>query len=108
MRINISKDYTDTPGGRYICEGEFSGEDFRNTLLEPKFLESKNNNEKLTIDFDDTYGYSDSFLEEAFGGLARKYTTNVVNNILQFISNDEPSLIKKVEDYIRNCNMKRN
>ena len=27
MTINIAKDYSKTPGGRFIKEGEYSGED---------------------------------------------------------------------------------
>ncbi len=36
MILKISEDYSETPGGRYIKEGKFSGEDFRNTHLIPK------------------------------------------------------------------------
>lgn len=33
MNINICKDYTDTPGGRYISQGEFSGEGFQKQIV---------------------------------------------------------------------------
>ena len=99
--INISKDFSETPGARYIKEGNYSGEEFRNTLLEPKFKEALQNNEKLTINLVGGYGYPTSFLEEAFGGLARIYSPEKVLPVLEFISYDEPSLIKEIEEYIK-------
>jgi hypothetical protein len=101
MTIKISKDYSETPGARYISEGPYSGEEFRETLLKPKFIKAKDAGEKLTIDFDGGYGYPTSFLEEAFGGLAREYGTREVENILCFVSFDEPALIDEVLSYIR-------
>lgn len=40
MYINISKDFSTTPGARYSKNGNFSAEDFRNKLLKPSFLEA--------------------------------------------------------------------
>ena len=104
MEINICKEFTDTPNGRYKSEGHFSGEEFRENLLEPRYLEAKEKREKLTINMDGGYGYPTSFLEEAFGGLARKYDLNEVLQMLIFISDDEPSLIEEIESYIKNAN----
>ena len=101
MNINICNDYTDTPGARYRYEGDYSGEDFREVLLEPKYLESKANHEKLLIELDGGFGYPTSFLEEAFGGLSRKYEIQDVLNVLDFVSEDEPTLIEEIRDYIR-------
>lgn len=103
MKIVICQDFSETPNARYRSEGEHSGEEFRETLLEPKYLEAKENNEKLVIDFDGSYGYPTSFLEEAFGGLARRYDYKDILNRLDFISNDEPSLVDEVTDYIANA-----
>ena len=104
IRIDIAKDYSDTPGPRYKKDGEFSGEEFREILLEPKFLEAKNNNEKLIINLDGGYGYPSSFLEEAFGGLARKYTSKAVLEILDFISLEEPLLVSNIKTFIEKAN----
>lgn len=100
MDIVIARDFTDTPGARYITDGEFSGESFRNELLEPKFKEALEKNEKLIIDFDGAYGYPPSFLEEAFGGLARIYGADKVLQIMVFKSQDQPNLEDKVKNYI--------
>lgn len=107
MLIKISKDYSDTPGARYISEGPYSGEDFRKTLLKPKFLECLEKNEELIIDFDGSFGYSDSFLEESFGGLVRdKYDSNKILNVIKFISKEEIGLEQKVINYIREASKK--
>lgn len=106
MEINIARDFTDTPGPRNKVDGDFSGEFFRESLLEPKFLEAEKLNEKLIINFDGGYGYLISFLEEAFGGLARKYGSNRVLKTLEFKSDEEETLIDKVNSYIINANKK--
>ena len=98
MNINICKDYTDTPGGRYISQGEFSGEDFRNKLLKPKYLEAVEKNEKLKIDLDGGYGYGSSFLEEDY---------KQALEIIQIKSNDEPSLIEDITKYIKDAIAKK-
>ena len=107
MKIKISEDFSPTPGARHRDEGEFSGEQFREDLLVPKYVVAKEKKEKLVIDLDGGYGYPTSFLEEAFGGLARIYGSKEVLDTLTFISNDEPSLINEIESYIRSANEKR-
>ncbi len=107
LTINISNDFTDTPGSRYKTKWDnYSGEEFREELLEPKFLKAKENNEKLMIDFDGGYEYLISFLEEAFGGLARIYGRDSVLETLEFKSDEEEALITKVKSYIINANNK--
>ena len=101
MIIKISKDFSETPGARYYTEGPYSGQEFREEHLIPKFLNIKDTEDTLTIDFDGGYGYPTSFLEEAFGGLARKFSPKTVLSKLEFISYDEPSLIDEVKDYIK-------
>lgn len=100
ITINIAQDFTDTPGPRYQKDGQFSGEEFRNKILEPKFLEAKSSKQKLIIDLDGGYGYPSSFLEEAFGGLARLYEIKEVLSVLEFISTEEPLLEKRIKLYI--------
>lgn len=100
MEIIICKDFTDAPGPRFKTQGDYSGEEFREDLLIPKFEESLKNNEKLIINFDGTFGYPTSFLEEAFGGLKEKYDKKLILKTLDFISNDEIGLIDEVKGYI--------
>lgn len=106
MRINIANDYTDTPGGRYISQGPFSGEDFRNKILIPALKNAiSNNKEKLEIDFDGVYGYGVSFLEESFGGLIREgFKYNDIKKYIIFISNEDDTIIPKIEKYLKEAN----
>jgi hypothetical protein len=99
ITINISEDFSETPGARHRTDGDFSGQEFFEDILEIKFNSLKKN-EILIIDLDGTDGYATSFLDEAFGGLARKYNKDVVLKKLKFISNEEPFLIDEIKSYI--------
>ncbi len=100
MTINIAHDYTKSPGGRFVTEGEHSGEDFRERILLPAFKECKKTGEKLTVVLDGGYGYGSSFLEEAFGGLARKTNDSDILNI-SLVSDEEPRLINDIMRYMK-------
>lgn len=100
MRIIIVEEFTDTPGGRTIAEGDYSGELFRNTLLIPRYKESVMKKEKLEIYFDGAYGYPPSFLDEAFGGLVKEcHEKNILDNII-IISNDDLTIERRIRDYV--------
>ena len=105
--INICNDFTDTPGARYRSEGDFSGEEFRETILIPKYEEAVKSKQQLKIELDGGYGYATSFLEESFGGLARIYQIQEVLDTLLFVSEDEPSLIEEITEYIKNARQER-
>lgn len=100
MTINIAKDYSKTPGGRYVSEGKYSGQDFRERILEKAYLEAKEKREKLLIDLDGGYGYGSSFLEEAFGGLVRKLG-KVDLLLFEIKSDEEPQLVDDVMNYMK-------
>lgn len=97
------KDFSKTPGTRHIDEGPFSGEEFRINVLTDKYIDAKKNNKKLIIDLDGTIGYGTSWLEEAFGGLAREWDKQDILERLTFISNEEPYLIDDIVGYIKNA-----
>lgn len=105
-KITISKDFTETPGGRYICEGPFSGEEFRENILKQKYEECRNKKNKLLVDLDGGYGYATSFLEESFGGLARIYEPSEILETLVIKSNDEEELVDEISKYIREGRVK--
>jgi hypothetical protein len=101
IMIDIAKDYTTTPGGRYVTDGKFSGEDFRNQYLE-KFFKNQED-VRITINLDGTEGYPTSFLEECFGGLSRKYGKELCEKILNFKSEEDTLLIKEIKSYINDA-----
>lgn len=101
--MKVAKDFTESPGTRYAKDGKFSGEEFREKLLKPKYKEALKAKEKLIVNLDGGYGYPTSFLEEAFGGLVREKVDskdNLLSNI-QIISEDDPALVNEIRDYIK-------
>lgn len=103
INLSISKDFSPTPGGRYKAEGDNSGEEFRDLLLFPKFKEAMEKKAKLMIDLDGCMGFPSSFLDESFGGLARKLNlqSDKILEIIEFKSDDQPSLVKEIEKIIQ-------
>ena len=99
--IRIAEEFANTPGSRNIDEGSFSGEEFLNSTLRPAFEKALHQKSKILIDLDNTEGYATSFLEEAFGGLARIFGSKIVMRVLEFKSLDEPLLIEEIITYIK-------
>jgi hypothetical protein len=97
--INVAKDFSTTPGARYRSDGPFSGEEFRERLLKPLFEDSSDNS-KIRIVLDGVEGYATSFLEEAFGGLAREFGKQRVLDRLEFVSGEDSEAISEILDYI--------
>jgi hypothetical protein len=100
---SIAQDFTRTPGPRFRSEGKFSGEEFRQEFLEKWFAEARQQGAKLFIDLDGGYGYAPSFIEEAFGGLARIHGSDAVLKTLLLKSDEEPYLAERAREYIRRC-----
>ena len=102
MYIKISEDFSDTPGARYYEDGEFSGQEFFETVLLKSFKEATSKDEKLTVDFDDCYGFASSFLSESFGRLGQECGSQKVRETLILVSNQDPFLPKQVLAIIEN------
>ena len=101
MTINVAKEFTVHPGPRYPHQGQGSGEEFRDKHLKPKFLAAVKKEEPLIVELDGVeFGYPTSFLEEAFGGLAREFGVEVVQKALVFRSVAEPILEVEIRHYI--------
>lgn len=100
--IKIATDFSDTPGARVRSDGPFSGEEFREDMLMPLF-EDGSDNGKILIDLDGAEGYPSSFLEEAFGGLARIVGAEKVEERIEFQSTEFDYLIPKIDEFISRC-----
>lgn len=100
-RIDIYKDFSNTPGGRFINEGNYSGEEFRESFLLPAYEQCEQDNEKLVINFDNCFGFATSFLEEAFGGLVRVHKKKSVLKHIDIISNDDETIPDLITKYIK-------
>jgi hypothetical protein len=96
--VNIAKDFTRYPSGRYKRNGSTSGEEFRDRFLRDPISKR----EQVTVDFDGTVGYGSSFLEEAFGGLVRsvRMPSEEILSLLILKSSDE-SICDEVRIYIK-------
>ena len=101
-RFSIAEEFSTFPGSRYIFDGDNSGELLRITLLANIVRLNIESNTPILIDLDGTAGYSTGFLEEAFGGLVRHhgFTSEEINRVLEFKSDEEPYLIDEIRGYI--------
>ena len=97
--ITIATDFSKHPAGRFRTDGPYSGQLFREDFLD-KIV---NDREVTVIYLDGARGYGSSFLEEAFGGLARKFTPDLVESLIQLRSRDE-NLVRRIHLYIANAN----
>ena len=100
MTLKIAKEFSLVPGPRSKNEGDYSAEQFREELLQPRFDQAEQAGQRLLVDLDGGSGYATSFLEEAFGGLARDYTPERVLKVLEFKSEEEPYLCSDIHRYI--------
>ena len=100
--FKVSTEWSNTPGGRYKIEGKYSGEEFRDDILEPLYTDSRKEKSILVLDMNGSYGYADCWLEEVFGGLVRKYKEEGIfkTTKINFISDEDPSLLDKIAKYI--------
>mgnify|MGYP003575776775 CR=1 FL=1 len=98
--INIAQDFAIEPGARNYKDGDFSGEEFFDKLLRPKYILAKQKEVKLKIILDGTDGYASSFLNEAFIRLGSEFGPDEVWNRLVLVSNEIPKYIKKVKESI--------
>ena len=104
--VSIAEEFSQTPGPRARNEGEFSGDAFLEDVLRPAFLQARKDGTSLTIDLDGTEGYATSFLESAFGGLAREFDSSEILRVLTFKSDDEPYLVKEIKRYVADARKK--
>lgn len=94
--VDIGRDFSETPGGRYKRLGPFSGEEFRKEILVPRLRTAMERGEKLVVRIDRVRrSYQSSFLDEAFAGLVRDegFSYQDVKNHLSILS-DSPRFAK--------------
>lgn len=101
--FKIARDFSLTPGPRFMDEGEFSGELLRKEYLLSLITECIENQTTVTVDLDGTHGYLTSFLEEAFGGLIRenRLALSDLNKTIELISHEEPYLVDDIKNYLQ-------
>jgi hypothetical protein len=106
IELNVATEFSTLPGPRKRVEGNDSGEQFLEELLRPRFLEALDGGTPLHVNLDGAAGYPTSFLEEAFGGLAREFGSKKVEENLDVTCTDEPYLREQIFRYIRHAEKK--
>ncbi|MDP3655168.1 MAG: STAS-like domain-containing protein [Rhodoferax sp.] len=98
MKIDIAKDFSPVPLGRFPDDSPFNGTTFREKILLPALKQFS----RVQVVFDGAEGYGSSFLEEAFGGLIRHEGLNESDLIrqLELISIEDPTVIDEVLHYL--------
>lgn len=95
--IDLAKQFSTYPFGRYPKHGPDNGERFRTEYLEPALR----NGGVVSVDISGARGLAPSFLEEAFGGLLRSgFTKADLDQRLVIHSAVDPSLVDEVKGYI--------
>ncbi len=96
--FQVARQFSRYPAGRFLSDGPYSGQAFREKFLLPLLRKSG----RLTVILDGAEGYGSSFLEEAFGGLVRieGMTPSDLRLKLSIQSSEEPLLIDEIWGYI--------
>ncbi len=101
--INVARDFSRFPAGRYRRNGRTSGEAFREDLLSAPLSAG----ETIVVELDGTIGYGSSFLEEAFGGLVRQLGIQPDTLLKRItLTSSDPTLIEEIKGYIRSTEKK--
>ena len=101
VELKVATEFSEIPGPRKESEGTFSGEAFLKNYLRPRYLRAVKEGCPLLVDLDNVAGYPTSFLEEAFGGLAREFGPSPVEATLVLSCYDEPYISDEIKRYIR-------
>ncbi len=98
--IEIAREFSDVPAGRFAKDGKFSGERFRDEFLLPNL----SGGSKLNVVLDGVEGFGSSFLEEAFGGLVRLrgFSAQQLKDILEITARAKPYqvYVREIWSYI--------
>ena len=96
VTIDVGRQFSRFPVGRYLGDGESNGQKFREDVLTPALTRY----EKVVVDLDSALGYGSSFLEEAFGGLVRAgRNKDEILRRIELVSTDD-SLKMEILQYI--------
>lgn len=97
--INIKTDFSKCPFGRYITDGDNSGERFREDFLVPALNEK---GLKTILNFKGLEGFlSSGFIEESFGGLVRNHHVHPMDIFGRFdFVNIEDDILSDIHEFV--------
>lgn len=96
--ITIVNDFSKKPYGRYLDDGDSSGEEFRKKHLVPALRDY----DEVLVVLTGYNRYGRSFIDEAFGGLIRSenFTKSDLDQKLRYIHSDLPSIELLIKERI--------
>lgn len=105
LTIDVGREFSSYPGGRYAKNGPYSGQEFRDRLLLPALRA----HDVVTVVLGNAEGYSGSFLEEAFGGLVRAgYSESDLRSKLELLGQDEfEAFVRRAWMYVHEEDVRR-
>lgn len=99
LEYDFAKEFSPYPGPRFKDVGEYSGEEFRDDVLEKHFQ----TNQPILLNVDGVLlSFGPSFLSEAFGQIAMKYGFNKFHEIVKVKNDTEKGKFfeKKMNEYV--------
>lgn len=98
VTIDLARDFSVEPFGRYFSHGPASGERFRAEFLERPLREG----DEVVVNIDGVTGLSSSFLDEAFAGLVRHGVISADRffKVVRIVSDRDPSYLDDIKTYV--------
>lgn len=100
FKIVIAKDFSTTPGGRWRNLGPFSGQEFYDDVLLPRYEAAVAAEEKLHVYLDGARSYPYSFLDQSFGELARNKGIDIVKKVIVFHAIEKEWVIRYINQEV--------
>lgn len=100
--IVIAKEFGDTAGARDYEDGDYSGKEFYDNFLLPRFNKAIEGRYALLIDIDGFWGWPSSFVSGSFGLLSKEKGAEKVLKHLRFKCDSNPMKIEKAKYIINN------
>lgn len=108
FKINVAKDFSKYPAGRFKSEGDYTGEHFLLNHLMGKIIAAISNKCILEVDLTGIHGYPSSFISGSFGKLSYEVglvigqdsSTELLKKHLKIVCKDSSTRAKAVEDEI--------
>lgn len=96
QKISIANDFSSAPGAWYREDGENSGQEFLEDILQKAFEDAVRGDYKVLIDLDGVWGYPSSFISGSFGKLSVEKGGDLVLKHLEFKSEDSATRLEEI------------
>lgn len=98
VKIDLGTQFSRLPFGRFRKDSDYSAEAFRDDMLIPALKA----NRSVVVVLDNAKGLGSSFLDEAFGVLAKSLSMTVEDfkKRIEIVSDRDPTLIDEILSYV--------